>query len=531
MKAFGMPKQIGPLLFLLLTWLTDPGTAGAVPPPPSAPVGINKFDLFTQYTGTASGCNGTEACRRVTRAMARKALDDAKDAGVNFVRVSMSGRTAEGGDDNDADVPKSGTDSLALWRTDPTRFWQQVDVMMDDLDARGMHIVPVLMWGGQKFPLMAGETIGDLLNDPNSRSWGLLSSFVTDFVTRYRKRPTVLFYELTNEFNNSVDLDHERRCAKSRKRFCGVMVNFTTDEMVAFTKRFAALIRSLDDTRLISSGFTIPRGSAGHLRARPEWSIGGPDWSPDNREQFAKNLKDIHAGVDIISIHLYGGDRNERFGSGDVVDLLAEAKRVADEVGKPLFVGEFGEVDPMSAGPGTHTARMIDKIVELRVPYSAVWVWEFYQNKPYATHDTKPSKLSLEPGYTDYLIGRIRQANTGSSGAKLQTKDSRPPRVVLTWPLDCSELSSGQSIHAVASDDSGVVDRVEFWLDDLKLGDDATIPYSHGFAAQNVSAGEHRLSARAFDASGNRSEFVTKVLFASGSKQRKDCLVAVRAGQ
>ncbi|MBU0620482.1 MAG: cellulase family glycosylhydrolase [Gammaproteobacteria bacterium] len=263
-------------------------------------IGVNKFDLFIQYTGTASGGDGSVPYRRVTRAMAKKALDDAKDAGIKFVRVSMSGRTST--------KPGDGRDSLDLWRTDPETFWRQVDEMMDDLDARGIQIVPVLMWGTGKFPLMTGEPLGEILRNPQSKSWELLTRFVTDFVSRYRMRNTILFYELTNELNNYADLNLEKRCNKY-KEVCEEGDSFTANDMITYTWRFANLVRSLDTTRLISSGFSIPRGSAEHLRKRPEWSTKKTDWRPDSREQFAKNLEEIHAGVDIISIHLYGGKK------------------------------------------------------------------------------------------------------------------------------------------------------------------------------------------------------------------------------
>lgn len=417
------------------------------------------------------------------------------------MRVSMSGRTSF--------TPGDGRDSLDLWRSDPETFWRQVDDMMDDLDARGIQIVPVLMWGTGKFPLMTGEPLGELLRNPQSKSWGLLNRFVTDFVTRYRKRKTVLFYELTNELNNFADLDLVRRCKKSRQK-CEEGDRFTAYDMIEYTRRFAALIRNLDNTRLISSGFSIPRGSAEHLRASPEWTTRKADWRPDTRDQFAKNLEDIHAAVDIISIHLYSGENNWRFGSSDAVDLLVEAKRVADKVGKPLFVGEFGDSKPAEADERSYAVRMMNKIAELRVPYSAVWVWEFYQNKTYVTHDNRHTALSLEPGYTDYLIGRLRDVN--GARALTKAKDTQPPRIVLNWPLECAVLDKTTDVYAVASDNSGAVRNVEFLLDGNALALDDTPPYQAKFSPMDVAAGLHQLTARAYDLAGNKSEFSSTVI-------------------
>lgn len=501
--------------------LSNPSTEAPAPVAPPAggaagTIGVNKYDLFAQYTGTASGGDGSPAFRRVTLAMARKALADAQDAGVRYMRVSMSGRTSTADD--------AEGDSLELWVKDPAAFWRQVDEMMKDLDHYGIQIIPVLNWGTSKFPQMTGEGVRQLFTDPRSRSWQLLERFVTEFVMRYRGRGTVLFYELTNELNNYADLDTVRRC-KNKARGCLDQDRFSTADMLAYTSRLATLVHRLDGSRQVSSGFTIPRPAAEHLRARPEWVTGRPDWTRDTREEFARNLRDIHAQVDIISIHLYGGEPNKRYGSSDPVDMLTEAKRAADRIGKPLFVGEFGDREAaaetereaaglqdrgrMSLSAGSHALRMIRKIQQLRVPYSAIWVWELYQNKTYVTQDNRHTSFSLEPGYTDDIIDLLRQVNGAPHRAG--ARDATAPRVVLTWPLPCAAVRPGMDVHAVASDDSGKVAKVEFLLDDQVIEQDASVPYQAKLAG-TLAAGKHRLSARAYDLAGNVSEFSSHVV-------------------
>ena len=497
--------------FLLLALCISPGVLAADDSAyqhKPVSIGVNKFDLFMQYTGTASGGDGGPAYRRVTRAMARKSLDDAKDAGVTYMRVSMSGRTSF----RDGD----GRDSLALWLTDQESFWKQVDEMMDDLDAHGIQIIPVMAWATGKFPAIAGEPLSEMLRDPDSESWRLLSRYITEFVTRYRKRHTVLFYELTNELNNYADLDLVKRC--KRKETCEEGDRFITADMIAYTRRMASLIRSLDRGRKISSGFSIPRGSAEHLRARPEWTTARTDWRPDSREQFEKNLAEIHAAVDIISIHLYSGAGNRRFGSDDPLDLLAIAKNVADKLGKPLFVGEFGDPPHSDASAGrAYSLRMMDKIQELDIPYSAFWVWELYQKNTYTTHDNKHTTHSLEPGYTDDTIQYLRNINFGGKhGMGSGVVDVTPPRVVLSWPLECGMLSKKNGIHAVASDDAGAILKVEFLLDDHSLAEDDTVPFETTYTGRKLTPGKYRLTARAYDVAGNISEFSTTVVTAKG---------------
>jgi hypothetical protein len=495
---FGMVSSHAFMILCLLFF----GSLARAQAPEVPPIGANKYDLLTQYLGTASKCRGVEACRRVSQAMARKSIQDARDAGIRFFRISTSGPVT--GEDND---------SLAIWRDRPEEFWRRTDQMMDDLDKYGVQIVPVLMWGGRKFALMTGESREELLTNPSSQSWKLLSRFVTEFVTRYRGRKTILFYELTNAFNNSADLDFEKRCAQRGDRpKCQVSGNFSTDQLIAFSGRFANLIRSVDPSRLISSGYAMPRLQAEHLRARPQWSPRGPDWTHDSREQFVKNLKDQHRHLDIISIHFYRGERNKRFGSSDVMDALVLAKRAADEAGKPLFVGEFGEPDAMNAQPGTHVSSTIQKVLELKIPYAAVWVWEFYQQSTFSTRHNRANEMNLEPGYTDFLINQIRKANVAAKPAMAAAPaGDDPPRVVLTWPLDCSSIGERPSTaFAVASDDSGKVDRVEFWLGANKLGAVTSPPYQIELPV-GLAPGEHELKARAFDGSGKHAEFSSRV--------------------
>jgi len=490
-----------------------------------SPIGLNKFDLFNQYVGQASGCGGGGACQRVTTAMAQKSLDDARDVGVKLMRVSVSGFAPSAhGERGDLD----------LWRSTPSVFWSRMDAMMDDLDSHGIRLVPVLMWNVRQFPSMANETVGDLIRNPNSQSWRLLATYAEEFVRRYRGRKTIVFYELSNELNLGADLDNIKRCASDRRgKLCDVVSNFTTDEMLVFIKRFAELVRKSDTLAMISSGFSVPRGAAEHLRAHPHGRPGGPDWSLDTREQFAKNLSAIHDGLDIISIHLYDedGDQNKRrrFGSTDPLDVLAAAKEAADMVHKPLFVGEFGDARPRNAGNQSHTARMITKIKELHIPYSAVWVWEYYPRKPLLVSGNSQTAFSLEPGYTDLLIRKIREANSASAKqpSKLPAIDRKPPRVVLTWPLECNALKSPINLHAVASDDGGAIKWVDFLLDGGRIGSDDSPPYQATLPDIKVITGVHRLTARAYDFSGNTAEFSTEVIVGGKATDIAACLSSI----
>ena len=499
-RTIGRRLLLALSLLAIASFVLQPRALAAVP---AASIGLNKMDLALQYLGMASGGNGSPEYVRVDRAMARKAIADAHQLGVRFFRVAMTGF---------APSTYGARGDLDLWVKDPNQYWDAIDTMMADLRRSDIKIVPTMMFNSVQFPAMAGETTDDLFRNPHSRSWELLAKYVSQFVSRYRGTGAIQFYELTNELNLSADIDLLRFCSKVHPPdICAVYSNFTTADMVAFTVRFAKLIKSLDPSALVSSGFSAPRASAEHLRQHPAPTGSKSIWTQDSVEELTTNLALIHQGLDIISVHLYPGEELGRFGSKEPVDLLRVIKTAADRIGKPLFVGEFGDKNARTAGPNSFIDRMLDEIPDLKVPYSALWVWEFYQRRPYLTYDNSATLPNLEPGYTDRILAHLVQANErfGVFPPGASARDTTPPGIVITWPLDCLPYTGDRPVQAVASAESGKVERVEFWLDNKKIDSVAAIPYSMQLPIQGLGGGDHTLVARAYDTSGNVGEYRT----------------------
>jgi hypothetical protein len=504
-------------MFILAFCISLAFNAGAVDVRPS--IGANKFDLFMQYLGTASGGDGSDRYRRVTQAMAKKAIADANDIGLRYFRISASGYAPSA-------FGKRG--DLDMWSKNRAAYWALFDQMMDDLQRIGMRIVPVFVWNASQIPAMTGESVAQMLRNPESKSYRLLVEYVREFAQRYRAHPALYFYELTNELNLSADLDQIKRCRTQRfSELCGPKANFSTEDVIRFSTRFAEVIRSIDRTHHISSGFSVPRSAAQHLRRQPEWSQKGPDWKPDSLEELQKYLADVHKGVDIISVHLYSAKEGLRFGAkeGEEGRLLEAVKQAADRIGKPLFVGEFGEPDPRKAKEGSFTFRILDKLVDLRVPYSAIWAWEFYQRTPHTAYDNQDDGFNLEPGFTDLILAKLVDANRklGNRAVSKAEPDKVPPRVVLTWPLDCAPVKGRQDIHAVASDNNGAVQRVEFWLGEKKLETDTRPAYQGTLNADGIKRGEYDLKAKAYDVAGNHAEFSSRILVKMNQGKGAQC--------
>jgi hypothetical protein len=478
-------------------------------------IGLNKFDLALQYLGRASGGNASPESIRVDRAMGKKAITDAHQLGVRYFRIAMTGF---------APTTHGANGDLELWVKDPAQYWAMIDVMMADLKLNDIELVPSLAFNPVQFPAMAGETTHDLFLNPNSRSWQLLAKYVSEFVNRYRGKGLILFYELTNELNLGADIDLLGFCGKTQKPpACEVMSNFTTADLGVYTTRFANLIRSLDPGALISSGFSMPRPAAEHLRAHPA-TAGKVDWTPDSVDELTTNLRIIHQNLDIISVHIYPGEEHGRFGKPDRVDPLAITKQAADKIGKPLFVGEFGDPNIKAAAEDSFVDRMLDELVALRVPYSAMWVFEFYQFKTYSTYDSSATQPNIEPGYTDRILSHLTRANEKFGSRPPAASAGAAPTVVITWPLDCRPYTGEVPIHAVASDQSGAVTRVEFWVDDKKIDTSTAAPYTANWKPDGLSAGDHRLVAKAYDAAGKVGEYGT-VLRVGNSAPGQGCPV------
>jgi murein DD-endopeptidase MepM/ murein hydrolase activator NlpD len=119
----------------------------------------------------------------------------------------------------------------------------------------------------------------------------------------------------------------------------------------------------------------------------------------------------------------------------------------------------------------------------------------------------------LQPEVTETLILTLRPTpnyavGTPSSAAVniLDNDGNVPPAVVITSPAEDASFptSATITIEADASDPDGSVAKVEFFQNDVLLGEDTTEPYSYTWS--NVAAGNYTLVARATDNLGATAE-------------------------
>ncbi len=80
--------------------------------------------------------------------------------------------------------------------------------------------------------------------------------------------------------------------------------------------------------------------------------------------------------------------------------------------------------------------------------------------------------------------------------------DTTVPTVAMTAPTNGTTVSGSVALAASASDNVGVA-RVEFRVDGVLVGTDASAPYASTWDASAASAGSHTIQARAIDAADN----------------------------
>jgi hypothetical protein len=342
-------------------------------------VAVNKFDLFLRFLSDGED-----------KQQAIKAIDECAKQGFKVIRFSGVGY-----------YPRD----MRHWARENI-YWKAFDELVDTAKKNGVYLIPTLNWNIFLFPDMAGECVQDMLKNPDSRSRQYLWLYTYQIVSRYKDEPTILFWELTNEMNLLADLAFMNPYGFSDGNWVELGTSFmrlrrdhfTTDEMIPFIKEWASFIKSLDKNHLIGSGFSIPRAAAQHLRL----AKGKGDWTEDSVEEFETYLRDVHPDpVDIISIHFYPRDGNLRFGNKDEnsAKVLEIIKRVADRIGKPIYIGETG--DDYEKNPDSLFLRNVfDEVVKLNIPIALVWNWM-----------SPNDKFDVNPERTPNIVSLMKRAN------------------------------------------------------------------------------------------------------------------------
>lgn len=369
-----------------------------VPPVlPDHPIGVNIPDLLWAYLGITT---------TTTPAGMRGILDDARAAGVTHVRFVAT--------------PYWPIDMITGngWVANPDAYWAAYDAMVRDVRARGLRLVPSILWNHWLFPDVAGEPAGALFT-PGTRTRQLAEQYISELVARYRDSDTILMWEIGNELNLFADLDFSQcnvctggeagdgcpnlvpvlgtpclRTAADEFYSCNSCrgVSSAQQDLGQFVQSIAGLIRGLDGAHAVSSGYAYLRSVAYGLARSPCPACS--NLTPDTEAEYRAMLDYLHpSNVSIVSVHNSAIPAPDfaRFGSGDNsgADLLRRTSVAAAALGKQVLVGEISENNPGSVScggqtfvckgdPGKGASRaVLDALVTSNVAYAAIWALEF----------------------------------------------------------------------------------------------------------------------------------------------------------
>ncbi len=317
---------------------------------PFRAVGINYFSAFNRMITRPEDMSWKEGLALL------------REKGIPFVRFAACGFWPA---------------DWSLYQKDPDRYFALLDAFVREAERQKIGLVPSMFWYFATLPDLAGEPMAGW-GDPASRTHAIMRQYVADVVGRYKDSPAIWAWEFGNEYRLQVDLPGPEQGLPYVAPRLGTPTTRTAQDKLeraavdVAQREFARAVRRLDSHRLLITGESIPRPFAWHLMKEKRWERDTPE------QMTAMLLGDNADPYDCLSIHFYP-DKNHVFFEppASLRELIAVCMRAAAHAGKPLFIGEFGASDELAADKvRAHVTEMLDIIVELRVPLSALWVYD-----------------------------------------------------------------------------------------------------------------------------------------------------------
>jgi putative aminopeptidase FrvX len=363
-------------------------------------VGMNIPDLFERFL------HGQDAS-------GIRSLQEAKKAGVRAVRFWGT---------------VWGPAEFGIYETDRARWLGAFDRTLAACDAAGIYAIPSLLFNINMVPDYVRQKRGG--NDhvveeltPGTASNDLANDYVATIAGRYAKDMRVLMWEIGNEFNLEADLslDWKQRPPNEIS---------TSNQIRDFLIQIAKRIKSVDSRHPVTSGNADMRPYAWHihqamLAAR---NTANPlafkmDWTKDTFEQYREMLGFFNpAPLDVICVHCYppGDDTPNWLMRDDTSALqIPWTRTAADQLGKPLLVGECGDkvYGPSGEPAAPWLQDFLRRIGDGQAQIALVWSWEF------GSSDPGQNPYTLSPERTPKLVGAITQLNENLVKTSLRSRN------------------------------------------------------------------------------------------------------------
>jgi endo-1,4-beta-mannosidase len=264
-----------------------------------------------------------------------------------------------------------------LYRNNKEEYFRRMDRFVGEARKRNIGLIPSLFWYDGCIPDVVGEPRNQWGN-PKSKTIAFMRQYVNEVVGRYLHERTIWAWELGNEYSLGADLPNAAEHRPPVQLDLGTAASrsaeddLTHEMVVTACAELGRAVRALDSTRPITTGHSLPRRAAEHLRREKTWV-------QDSPEEFERNLLEVTPSpCDLISVHLYPFDK-ERFNAKDTpyAQTMRYCMDAARLGGKALFVGEFGAPDSQKdGGPEAarkHILEMIAAFESTGVPLAALW--------------------------------------------------------------------------------------------------------------------------------------------------------------
>lgn len=237
------------ILSIFLGLLLARGQAASLPlHAPSPIVSVVAVDLLWSILNEAPG----------NTSHVETMLHDACSRGFTFIRFAGS-----------AFWPTE----MALYESNATAYWEAFDTVVALAKGEGCHLLPSLIWNLFLFSDIVGESLGSLMQPATSKAYRAMEAYVVNAVQRYADEPTIVAWEIGNEWSLIMDINMTGRtdcCApgKGTPARRTAADNVSTDGLMLTMNGLAEAVRAADPLhRPVTSGHALPRPAAEHLRA------------------------------------------------------------------------------------------------------------------------------------------------------------------------------------------------------------------------------------------------------------------------
>jgi hypothetical protein len=337
-------------------------------------IGANYFNLFNR---TINDVSDTSYITGLTRLA---------EAGIPFVRFSAGG---------------FWPNDWKLYLDDREKYFELFDNIVELAEELEIGLIPSLFWHFQAIADLNGETMDQFMND-HSKTIGFIKQYTGELVQRYNNSPALWGWEFGNEFSLFIDIPPVGGTIPGVHTSLGTPAKrdpvrdvLVSGCMYNAYDEFAKTVREHDQVRAIFTGGSEPRAWAFNN------AVGNP-WVKDTEDQTRAMLLRYNSDpINTLTIRGYWNLKNSfdniatdeytpaNIHANEIMGLsfaeyIPYAMKWSEEIGKPLFVGEWGASESwLEEGQTWNTVDVkeafterLNAIVENKVPLSAFWVYD-----------------------------------------------------------------------------------------------------------------------------------------------------------